>query len=78
VLEIQRAVAGHLERKALFTAVAEALERVSPVDRVTLLLPSADPSALRVYAAHGKGGTKTRAWGARRPCRAGSSSIAAR
>jgi formate hydrogenlyase transcriptional activator len=56
-LEIHRAVAGRLERKALFTAVAEALRRVSPVSRVILLLPSTDPSSLRVYAAHGREGT---------------------
>ncbi len=56
--EIQRAVAGRLDRRSLFAAVAEALQRVSPVSRVILLLPGADPSALRVYAAHGRGGSK--------------------
>jgi formate hydrogenlyase transcriptional activator len=58
LIEIHRAVAGHLDRKALFTAVAEALHRVVPVDRVILLLPGTDPSALTVYAAHGKRGIR--------------------
>ncbi len=58
VREIHNAVAGHLDRKALFKAVAEALQRVSPARRVILLLPDADPAALRVYAAHGEGGTR--------------------
>jgi formate hydrogenlyase transcriptional activator len=61
-LEIQRAVAGHLERRALFTAVAEALQRVLPVSRVILFLPSVDaevqPDTLRVYAANGRDGVK--------------------
>jgi formate hydrogenlyase transcriptional activator len=58
LVEIQRAVAGHLDRKALFTAVAETLQGVAPVGRVILLLPAADPSALTVYAAYGKAGTE--------------------
>jgi formate hydrogenlyase transcriptional activator len=58
LVEIHRAVAGHLDRKALFTAVAEALQGVIPVGRVVLLLPGRDPSALTVYAAHGKTGIK--------------------
>jgi formate hydrogenlyase transcriptional activator len=56
LVEIQRAVAGHLDRKALFTAVAEALQGVIPVGRVILLLPGRDPSALTVYAAYGQTG----------------------
>jgi GAF domain-containing protein len=58
LVEIQRAVAGHLDRRALFTAVAEALHGVIPVARVILLLPGPDPSALTVYGAHGKTGIK--------------------
>jgi formate hydrogenlyase transcriptional activator len=53
---IQRAVAGHLDRRALFAAVAEALQGVIPLDRVILLLAGGDASALTVYAAHGKTG----------------------
>ena len=56
LVEIQRAVAGHLERRALFVAVAEALQGVIPVERVVLLLPGSDPTALTVYAAYGKTG----------------------
>ena len=56
LVEIQRAVAGHLERKALFMAVADALQGVIPVERVILLLPGGDPEVLTVYAASGKDG----------------------
>jgi len=56
VVQIQRAVAGHLDRRALFSAVAEVLHGVIPVERVILLLPGGDPSALSVYAAYGKTG----------------------
>jgi formate hydrogenlyase transcriptional activator len=56
LVEIQRAVAGHLERKALFMAVADALQGVIPVERVILLLPGSDPAVLTVYAASGKSG----------------------
>jgi formate hydrogenlyase transcriptional activator len=56
LVEIQRAVAGHLERAALFMAVAEALQGVIPVERVILLLPGSDPAVLTVYAASGKTG----------------------
>jgi formate hydrogenlyase transcriptional activator len=56
LVEIQRAVAGHLERAALFMAVAEALQGVIPVERVILLLPGTNPEALTVYAASGKAG----------------------
>jgi formate hydrogenlyase transcriptional activator len=56
LVEIQRAVAGHLERKALFTAVANALQGVIPVERVILLLPGTDPAVLTVYAASGREG----------------------
>jgi formate hydrogenlyase transcriptional activator len=56
LVEIQRAVAGHLERAALFMAVAEALQGVIPVERVILLLPGSNPEALTVYAASGKTG----------------------
>ncbi|HKQ63151.1 MAG TPA: sigma 54-interacting transcriptional regulator [Candidatus Polarisedimenticolaceae bacterium] len=58
LVEIQRAVAGRLDRKALFHAVAEALQGVIPVDRVILVLPGNDPATLIVYAAHGKTGTR--------------------
>jgi formate hydrogenlyase transcriptional activator len=58
LVDIHRAVAGHLDRQALFTAVAEALQGVVPVGRVILLLPGSDPSALSVYAAHGRTGIK--------------------
>ncbi len=54
LVEIHRAVAGHLDRKALFTAIAHVLQGVVPVSRVILLLPGTDPSALTVYAAYGK------------------------
>jgi len=54
LLEIHRAVAGHLDRKALFTAIADVLQKVVPVSRVNLMLPCADPSALTVYATYGK------------------------
>src|SRR5439155_1734097 len=54
LLEIHRAVAGHLDRKALFTAIADVLQKVVPVTRVILLLPGTDPSTLTVYAAYGK------------------------
>jgi formate hydrogenlyase transcriptional activator len=56
LVEIQRAVAGHLERKALFMAVADALQGVISLDRVVLLLPGGDPATLTVYAASGKTG----------------------
>jgi formate hydrogenlyase transcriptional activator len=56
LVEIHRAVAGHLDRRTLFTAVAEALHGVIPVERVVLLLPGADPAALTVFAAYGKTG----------------------
>ncbi len=56
LVEIHRAVAGHLDRKTLFTAIAKALQGVVPVSRVILLLPGTDPSALTVYAASGKRG----------------------
>src|SRR3989441_12074745 len=54
LLEIHRAVAGHLDRKAVFTAIADVLQKVVPVSRVILLLPGTDPSTLTVYAAYGK------------------------
>src|SRR5438105_6143053 len=54
LLEIHRAVAGHLDRKALFTAIADVLQKVVRVSRVILLLPGTDPSTLTVYAAYGK------------------------
>src|SRR5690242_13025965 len=54
LLEIHRAVAGHLDRKALFTAIADVLQKVVPASRVNLMLPCADPSALTVYATYGK------------------------
>src|SRR5213594_1662973 len=50
LVEIHRAVAGHLDRKALFTAIAQALQGVVPVSRSLLLLPGDDPTALTVYA----------------------------
>jgi formate hydrogenlyase transcriptional activator len=56
LVEIQRAVAGHLERRALFVAVAEALQGVIPIERVVLLLPGTDPTSLTVYAAYGRTG----------------------
>jgi formate hydrogenlyase transcriptional activator len=56
LVEIQRAVAGHLERKALFRAVAEALQAVIPNERVVLMLPGPESTALTVYAAYGKTG----------------------
>jgi formate hydrogenlyase transcriptional activator len=58
LVEIHLAVAGHLDRKALFTAIAQVLQRVVPVSRVILLLPGTDPSTLTVYAAYGKLGVE--------------------
>jgi formate hydrogenlyase transcriptional activator len=58
LVEIHRALAGHLDRKALFTAVAEAVQGVVPVGRLIFLLPGTDPSALTVFAAYGKTGIK--------------------
>ncbi len=54
LVEIHRAVAGHLERRSLFTAIAHALQGVVPVSRSLLLLPSNDPAALTIYASYGK------------------------
>jgi formate hydrogenlyase transcriptional activator len=53
LVKIHRAVAGHLDRKALFTAIADVLQKVVPVSRVNLLLPGTDPSTLMVYATYG-------------------------
>ena len=58
LVEIHRAVAGHLDRKALFTAIAQVLQPVVPVSRVILLLSDTDPSTLTVYAAYGKLGVE--------------------
>jgi len=58
LVEIHRAVAGHLDRKPLFTAIAQALQGVVPVSRSLLLLPSNDPTALTVYASHGRLGVE--------------------
>src|SRR5262245_61714738 len=58
LVDIHRAVAGHLDRKALFASIANALQRVAPVSRVVLVLPSSDPSTLTVYAAYGKLGVE--------------------
>jgi len=49
LVEIHRAVAGHRDLKALFTAIAQALQGVHPVSRVMLALESDDPSAFTVY-----------------------------
>src|SRR5512143_3549233 len=57
VLRIQRAVAGHLERKTLFAAVAEALRGVLPAERVILFV-GRDATALDVYAAYGETGVR--------------------
>src|SRR5256712_12249876 len=54
LVEIHRSVAGHLDRKALFTAIAQALQGVVPVSRSLLLLPGNDPAALTIYASYGK------------------------
>src|SRR5439155_3782142 len=54
LIEIHRAVAGHLDRRALFTAIAQALRGVVPVSRSLLLLPGNDPAALTIYASYGK------------------------
>src|SRR5947208_11814924 len=54
LIEIHRAVAGHLDRRPLFTAIAHALQGVVPVSRSLLLLPGNDPAALTIYAAYGK------------------------
>src|SRR5438128_2219827 len=54
LVEIHRAVAGHLDRRSLFTAIAQALQGVVPVSRSLLLLPGNDPAALTIYASYGK------------------------
>src|SRR2546426_1227943 len=54
LVEIHRAVAGHLDRRSLFTGIAQALQGVVPVSRSLLLLPSHDPAALTIYASYGK------------------------
>ena len=56
LVEIHRAVAGHLDRRSLFTAIAQALQGVVPVSHSLLLLPSSDPAALTIYASYGKVG----------------------
>src|SRR2546422_6533997 len=56
LVEIHRAVAGHLDRRSLFRAIAQALQGVVPVSRSLLLLPSSDPAALTIYASYGKVG----------------------
>ncbi len=53
LLEINRAAATHLEREALFRAVADAIGRVLPVDRVAVLVPDAEKAVVNVYAVHG-------------------------
>src|SRR5437870_10159100 len=58
LVEIHPAVAGHLDRRALFTAIAQALQGVVPVSRSLLLLPSNDPAALTIYASYGKLGVE--------------------
>src|SRR3989449_887951 len=58
LVEIHRSVAGHLDRKSLFTAIAQALQGVVPVSRSLLLLPSHDPAALTIYASYGKLGVE--------------------
>ena len=58
LVRIQRAVAGHLERRTLFAAVAEALRGVLPADRVILFVRGDDPATLNVYAAYGDGGVE--------------------
>jgi PAS domain S-box-containing protein len=54
LVEVHRAVAGHLDRRSLFTAIAQALQGLVPVSRSLLLLPSSDPAALTIYASYGK------------------------
>jgi len=56
LVEIHRAVAGHLDRRSLFTAIAQALQGVVPVSRSLLLLPSDDPAEMTIYASYGKFG----------------------
>ncbi len=58
LFRIQRAVAGHLERRSLFGDVADALQSVLPAARVLLLVHTDDPSMLAVYAAYGDDGVK--------------------
>jgi formate hydrogenlyase transcriptional activator len=58
LFRIQRAVAGHLDRRTLFQAVAEALRVVLPARRVILFVPCDDPTALNVYAAYGDTGVE--------------------
>jgi formate hydrogenlyase transcriptional activator len=58
LVAIHRAVAGHLDRKGLFTAIGQALQGVVPVSRSILLLPGTDPSSLTVYGTYGKFGVE--------------------
>ncbi len=58
LVEIHRAVAGHLDRRSLFTAIAQALQGVVPVSRSLLLLPSDDPAEMTIYASYGTGGSR--------------------
>jgi formate hydrogenlyase transcriptional activator len=53
IMDLHRALAGHLDRKALLTSLAVALRRIVDFARVILLLPSSDPTMLTVYAAFG-------------------------
>src|SRR2546423_4937362 len=48
LVEIHRAVAGHLDRRSLFAGIAQALQAVVPVSRSLLLLPSHDPAVLTI------------------------------
>src|SRR5437899_2946394 len=58
LLEIHRAVAGHLDRKARFTAIAHAPQKVVRARRVIVPLAGTDPSLLTGYAASGKLGSE--------------------
>ena len=58
LFRIQRAVAGHLERRSLFGDVAGALRSVLPAERVILFVQSDEPSVLAVYAAYGDDGIR--------------------
>jgi formate hydrogenlyase transcriptional activator len=60
LVEIHRAVVGHRDRKALFTAIAQALQGVEPNSHVMLVLPGDDPSTFTVYDNFGVSGVEFR------------------
>src|SRR5437667_12020528 len=54
LIEIHRAVAGHLDRRSLFTAIAHALQGVVPVSCWRLMLRSYGSTAWNMDASYGR------------------------